>query len=89
MGKKDDKPDELEDRGAQPNAVDGVISITASVIILVIVVFVPSRQGAPASDKYYLVGLAIFLIGWGIRRIKLAKKKMRDGTKSTEKEDDR
>jgi hypothetical protein len=71
----DKRDDNSEDPGEQPNAVDGVIAIVASAILLAIVIFVPPRQGAPQSDKYYLVGLAVILAGWGIRRIKLAKRK--------------
>lgn len=75
MNAENKNADGPEEQGEGPNPLEGVIAIVASAILLAIVVFVPPRQGAAPGNKYYLMGLALILLGWGIRRIKLAKRK--------------
>ena len=59
----------------------GTVLIVVAVGITALVLFVPSRQGAPRSGKFYLLGLALIALGKGLERIRSGREKARANRK--------
>ena len=55
----------------------GVVEIIVSTLLILVVIFFPSREGAPPSSKFYLSGFLLIWLGNGIRRYKLNKEDRR------------
>ena len=52
----------------------GWVAVVATAALLAVVIFIPSQPGASASNKFYLTGLALVWMGWGIARVRVARK---------------
>ena len=56
-----------------PDATLGKIVAVLCAGGAVVVMLIPAREGASPSGKFYLVGLAVAGIAWGLRQIAAAK----------------
>ena len=57
-----------------PDGTWGTIVVVACSLLLLFVIFVPARQGASGSGKFYLAGFALIGMSWGIRLIQASRK---------------
>jgi hypothetical protein len=62
-----------EEEMTAPDGAWGWIVVVACSLLLLLVIFVPARQGASGSGKFYLGAIALFWLGWGIQQIRAAR----------------
>ena|SRR5947209_3461771 len=56
-------------RKPDPELGIGVGALVLGVVLLALIVFAPARKGASPSSAFYLAGVAIMLVFWGITRL--------------------
>ena len=56
-----------------PDGTWGFIVVFACTLLLLFVFFVPSREETSGSGKFYLAGLALVWMGWGVQQIRAAR----------------
>ena len=56
-----------------PDGTWGFIVVVACSLLLLFIAFVPSREGATGSGKFYLAGIALIWMSWGIRLIRAGR----------------
>lgn len=87
--KKDYKhPNEAKD-DPRYDAEEGILGIIGASILLIFVILMAANGHGSDFGIFILAGAALILMNWGIRRVKSAKKRMRDRAKSTEKKDNK
>jgi hypothetical protein len=78
-------------KDGEPDGMGGIAAVILCSILLVVIIVVPARKGASPGGKFYLAGLALLGIGWGVRQIQAAKaqdKKDADDAKKGDSEKD-
>ncbi len=83
----DEHPNGIED-DPRYDAEEGILGIIGASILLILVILMAASRHGSTPGILFLAGTALILMNWGIKRVKSAKKRMHDGTKSTEKEED-
>ena len=58
----------------QPDVVMGTVALVGSLLLMAFLLFVPARQGAAASSKFYLAGLAMTGLTYGIGHLSWARR---------------
>jgi hypothetical protein len=56
-----------------PDATWGTIVVVLALAGLALIVFVPAREGASPSAKFYLAGFAVLFLAYGVRLIVAAR----------------
>ena len=66
-----------------PDATRGTIVVVLALAGLAFIVFVPTREGASLSGKFYLAALGLLFLSYGVRHIlgARAREKRRRGWK--------
>jgi hypothetical protein len=76
-------------KDGEPDGMGGVAAVILCSILLVVIIVVPARKGASPGGKFYLAGLALLGIGWGVRQIQAAKAQGKtDAAKTRDREKD-
>jgi hypothetical protein len=72
----------------QPDGMGGIAAVILCTGLLAFLIIVPARKDASPGAKLCVVGLAVSGIGWGVRRIRIAKAQdKRDAEAAKEKND--
>jgi hypothetical protein len=89
---KDDKKEKerLNEMDDDPryDAEEGILGIIGASILLIFVILMAANGHGSDFGIFVLAGAALILMSWGIRRVKSAKKRMRDDAKPNKEEDD-
>lgn len=78
-------------KDGEPDGMGGIAAVILCSALLVLLLLVSPREGASPSSKFYLAGLALMGIGWGVRQIRAAKaqdKREADAAKKKDTEKD-
>jgi hypothetical protein len=57
----------------QPDGMGGIAAVILCTALLALVIIVPARKGASPGSKFFLAGLSVSGIGWGLRQIRVAR----------------
>jgi hypothetical protein len=78
---------EVED-DARYDAEEGILGIIGASILLIFVILMAASGHGSEFGVFILAGTALILMNWGVRRVRSAKKRKQEGTKSTTEEGD-
>ncbi len=60
-------------KDGEPDGMGGIAAVVLCSILLVVLILVPWRKGASPGGKFYLAGLALIGVSWGVRQIRAAR----------------
>ena len=60
-------------KDGERDGMGGIAAVILCSALLVVCVLVPSRKDASPGGTFYLVGIALMCVGWGVRQIRAAK----------------
>ena len=70
-------------KDGEPDGMGGIAAVILCSVFLVVLLLVPSRPGG----KFYMAGLALMGIGWGVRQIRAAKAQDKQDADAANKKD--
>jgi hypothetical protein len=74
-------------KDGEPDGMGGIAAVILCSALLIIFILIPSREGASPGGKFYLAGMALLGIGWGVRQIQAAKAQDRQDADATKRKD--
>ena len=87
-GKKNCEPPNETKDDPRYDAEEGVLGIIGASILLTFVILMAANGHGSDFGIFILAGAALILMNWGIRRVKFAKKRMRENAKPNRQQDD-
>ena len=74
-------------KDGEPDGMGGIAAVILCSILLIVVILVPSQKGASPGGKFYLAGMALMGLGWGVRQIRAAKAEDKKNADAAKKKD--
>ena len=82
------EPDSKSTKEEQPDGAGGIVAVILCIAFIALLIIVPARKGASPGSQFYLAGLSLCGIGWGVRQIRLARAQDKRDSESAKKRDD-